>query len=214
MNKFFLIMGLSGLATMATADNLNNDYRFYIDASFNRAFGNVDASDMNNRMAELGYEANASVSGQDRNAWDATFGYRLKDYLDLELGYTDLGTVRTNLSGNVVDINDYLNSANVVHPRSATGFNLALRGRFYLNDHLFLYGRAGVLWADSRYVATAAIEKEKRSKKDESFFGGIGVQYELNPRWSLHVHGSAYRIEDESIKALGLGIAYRFGADN
>ena len=211
MNKYLSIIILSGLPGMATADDINKDYRFYIDASFNRAFGEVDAGDMNNRMAELGYDANARISGQDRNAWDALLGYRLKDYLDLEFGYIDLGKVSTRLNGNATDINDYLNSANIVHPRSADGITFALRGRYYLQDDFFLYGRAGALWADSRYIATADIEKEKRSKKEESFFWGIGADYAWSARWSLNIEGNIYHVEDESIKVLGIGIAYRFG---
>lgn len=211
MNKYLLIIGLSGLTSFATADNLSKDYQFYINASFNRAFGDVNASDMNNRMAELGYDANAHVSGQDRNAWDAVLGYRLSDYLDVELGYTDLGKVRTRLSGNAVDINDYLDSANVVHPRSADGITLALRGRFYLNDNFFLYGRVGAIRSDSRYIAIAKPEKEKRSDKEESVFFGAGAEYQWTLRWSFHIGGNIFRIEDESIKVVGIGVGYRFG---
>lgn len=211
MNNYIgLICILSLSASVVEAQS--EDYQFYLSGSVNRAFGEVNAEDMNNRMANLGYNANAEVYGQDRNAWDFALGYRVTNYLDLQLGYSDLGKVKTRLSGNVTDINDYLNSANLVHPRSADGITLALRGRYYLHDRFFLYARAGVLQADSRYIADAEIENAKRSKKEKSFFFGLGYEYEWSPRWSLHLSGDVYRVEDESIKVAGIGVAYRFGA--
>jgi outer membrane protein OmpA-like peptidoglycan-associated protein len=213
VNKIFIALGMAGIVNGSFAEETKtqDDYRFYVNGSLARAFGDVGADDMNDRMAELGYQANARVYDQNRNAWEAAFGYRVNSYIDLQLGYLDLGKVTTRLSGNATDIHDYLNSANVVHPRSADGYAFALRGRYYLNDELFLYGRVGLLRADSEYYADADIDQATRTRKENSRFFGIGYEYQWRPRWSFHFSGDIYRIEDENIKVLGLGLAYQFG---
>lgn len=212
MNKVFCVAGCLFFSLGVIADEKSADYPFYATASVARAFGEVDAQDMNNRMAALGYQANAKVYGQDRNAWDAALGYRMTNYLDLQLGYSDLGKVKTRLSGNALDIENYLNSANLVHPRSADGLTLALRGRYYLNDDFYLYGRVGLIRADSVYFADARSDQATRTKKENSNFFGIGYEYEWAPRWSFHLGGDIYRIEGESIKVLNMGLAYKFGS--
>lgn len=211
MNKVCFVLGFLLCSFCVLAEEKSNDYPFYVTASYARAFGEVDAQDMNNRMAELGYRANAKVYGQNRNAWEAALGYRMTDYLDVQLGYSDLGKVRTRLSGNTLDIGDYLNGANLVHPRSADGLTLALRGRYYLHDDFYLYGRVGVIRADSLYFADARVDQATRTKKENSTFFGIGYEYEWSQRWSFHLGGDIYRIEGESIKVLGLGVAYKLG---
>lgn len=214
MTKLSIALVIAGMVNLSFAEDTDKqeDYRFYFSGSFARAFGDVGADDMNDRMTELGYQANARVYDQNRNAWEAAFGYRLNSSIDLQLGYLDLGKVTTRLSGNAVDIRDYLNSANVVHPRSADGYAFALRGRYYLNDQLFLYGRLGLLRADSEYYADAEIDQATRTRKENSRFFGVGYEYQFRPRWSFHFSGDIYRIEDENIKVLGLGLAYQFGA--
>lgn len=199
------------LSTAVADDDKKEMNRYYISGTLARAFGAVDANDMNNRMASLGYDANASVSGQNRTAWSANFGYRVKDYLDLELGYLDLGEVRTHLSGNVADIQHYLSSANQVHPRSVDGVDVAVRGRFYVKDTIFLYGRAGYLWGDSYYHATDNAILVTRTKKQNSMFYEIGAEYEWEPRWSIHLNAGLFDIESEKIKTIGIGISYKFG---
>jgi OmpA-OmpF porin, OOP family len=185
---------------------------FYLGGTLGQAYGEVGADEMNRRMAELGYEAQAKVSGQDRTAWNVFGGYNLSDYVALELGYVDLGEVRTRLSGSPVDIADYLNSANLVHPRSASGAEVAALARFPFNDKHSVYLRGGWLFANSSYVANANSEFAKRSDKDGDGFYGVGYAYEINRRWGLQVGYERFKVEDENIGMFGLGLRYKFYA--
>ncbi len=203
---FFLLASLN-----AAADGTDvHDEKFYLGGLLGQARGDVGAAEMNDRMAALGYDAEAQVSNQNRTAWELFAGYKYSDYLSVEAGYIDLGEVRTRLKGSVVDINDYLASANLVHPRSASGYELAVLGRYPINEKNYLYLRAGLLFANSRYEADAEVDFAKRSNSSRDGFVGIGYGYEINDRWGMRVSYENYRVEDENIGLLGLGIQYKF----
>ena len=186
------------------------DGNFYLDGQVGLARGDVGASEMNARMAELGYSAQARVSGQNRTAWKILGGYQYSDYLAVEAGYLDLGEVRTRLSGSPVDIADYLNSANLVHPRSASGYEIALVGRYPFDEKNSVYVRGGLLFASSRYQADAQTDFAKRSSSDRDGFIGVGYGYEINDRWGLHLSAENYRVENENIQLIGVGLKYKF----
>jgi outer membrane protein OmpA-like peptidoglycan-associated protein len=202
----FFTVCLLLLAFKVSAD----DEKFYLGALVGQARGDVGATEMNERMAALGYDAEANVSHQNRTAWELLAGYKYSNYLSLEAGYIDLGEVRTRLRGSVVDINDYLTSANLVHPRSASGYELAVLGRYPLNEKNYLYLRAGLLFANSRYEADAEVEFAKRSNSGRDGFIGIGYGYEISDHWGLRLSFENYRVEDENIGLLGLGVQYKF----
>lgn len=191
-------------------DTVVHDDKFYLGGLLGQARGDVGAAEMNNRMNALGYDAEANVSHQNRTAWEILAGYKYSDYLSVEAGYIDLGEVRTRLRGSVVDISDYLTSANLVHPRSASGYELAVLGRYPLNEKNYLYLRAGLLFANSRYEADAEVDFAKRSNSGRDGFIGIGYGYEINDHWGLRLSFENYRVEDENIGLLGLGVQYKF----
>lgn len=183
---------------------------FYLGGSLGQARGEVDAEEMNNRMAKLGYDAEARVTGQNRTAWELFGGYHYGDYLGVEVGYVDLGKVRTQLSGSPTDIQAYLQSANLVHPRSASGYEIAVLGTYPFNEKNSVYLRAGVLFSDSQYRANSQTDFAKRSDKEREGFIGAGYDYEFNNRWGLRLSYENYRVEDERIGLLGIGVKYKF----
>jgi hypothetical protein len=165
---------------------------------------------MNARMAELGYQANAQVSGQQRTAWALRGGYQLNNYIALEAGFVDLGDVRTRLSGSAQSINDYLKSANQVHPRSAHGYTLSTEGRYPVgdNDYVFLHG--GVLFARAQYDAQGGEQHETRLDDDRQGFWGLGYRQDLDDKWALQLGFDNFKVEREHIRVWGLGVQYRF----
>jgi outer membrane protein OmpA-like peptidoglycan-associated protein len=208
---FFLNAFMSG-AILMSVSAVAMDGRFYLGGQIGQAQGDVGASEMNQRMADLGYDAQAKVSGQNRTAWGLFAGYEYSKYLAFEAGYVDLGEVRSRLSGSPVDIEDYLNSANLVHPRSADGYELALVGRYPFDEKNSIYVRGGILFAGSSYKADAQTEFAKRNSNGNDVFIGVGYAYEINDRWGLQISAQNYRIEDENIRLFGMGLRYKFGA--
>lgn len=212
MNKLRapIVHFFSGCLLLASCNLLADDEKFYLGGLLGQARGDVGAAEMNERMTALGYDAQAHVSQQNRTAWELFAGYKYSTYLSIEAGYIDLGEVRTRLRGSVVDINDYLTSANLVHPRSASGYELAVLGRYPLNEKNYLYLRGGLLFANSRYEADAEVDFAKRSNSGRDGFIGIGYGYELNDHWGLRLSFENYRVEDENIGLFGLGVQYKF----
>ncbi|MES2822004.1 MAG: OmpA family protein [Pseudomonadota bacterium] len=212
MNKLraAIVHFFAGCLLLVSCNSLADDEKFYLGGLLGQARGDVGAAEMNERMTALGYDAEAHVSQQNRTAWELFAGYKYSKYLSLEAGYIDLGEVRTRLRGSVVDINDYLTSANLVHPRSASGYELAVLGRYPLNEKNYLYLRGGLLFANSRYEADAEVDFAKRSNSGRDGFIGIGYGYEINDHWGLRLSVENYRVEDENIGLLGLGVQYKF----
>jgi hypothetical protein len=209
--KTFFLNAITSAAILISGSAVAMDGRFYLGGQIGQAQGDVGASEMNQRMAELGYVAQAKVSGQNRTAWELIAGYEYSKYLSLEAGYVDLGEVRTRLSGSPVDIQDYLNSANLVHPRSASGYELALLGRYPFDEKNSVFLRGGLLFSGSSYQADAQTEFAKRNSDDKDVFIGFGYGYEINDQWGLQVSAENYRIEDENIRLFGIGLRYKFG---
>ncbi len=209
-NKILFSKAILGLFITMSGSALALDGNFYVGGQLGQARGEVGSAEMNERMAKLGYDAHAIVSGQNRTAWELVGGYQFSDYFALEAGYVDLGEVRTRLSGSPVDIQDYLNSANLVHPRSADGYELAVLGRYPFDEKNSVYVRGGLLFAGSRYQADAQTDFAKRSASGNDGFIGIGYEYEINDRWDLQVNAQNYHIEDENIKLIGIGFHYKF----
>ena len=214
MNKntaiFFSLAAISLMIISTSARAL--DGNFYLGGQLGQAQGEVGAAEMNKRMAQLGYDAHARVSGQSRTAWELIGGYQYSEYLAFEVGYIDLGKVRTRLSGSPVDIQDYLNSANLVHPRSASGYELAISGRYPFDEKNSVYIRGGLLFANSSYKADAQTEFAKRSEDETDKFIGIGYGYKINERWEVQINAHNYRVEGEDIRLVGLGVHYTFYA--
>lgn len=183
---------------------------FYLGGALGLARGAVDAGEMNQRMAQLGYDANAEVHDQNRMSWSLDTGYRWNRYVETQLGYTDLGEVSTRLSGSAADINNYLNSANLVHPRTGSGYQFALLGRYPLSDKTFVYGRAGLFMVDADYRATTDGANARRSDSERSEFFGLGIGRELAERWELRLGVDRFTVEDENIPVAALGFIYKF----
>lgn len=195
----------------AAAQELPDNYRFYALGQVAEARGETGATEMNARMAALGYDAQARVSGQDRTATQLAVGYHWNRYIDTEFAYTDLGEVRTRLSGVAQDITDYLQSANIVHPRTASGYELALVVNWPMAEQWGFFARAAWLNADTDYRAFGNDQTERRSRREDSPVMGVGGYYHLRPNITLRLGFNHYRVEDEDVDTLGLSLLYRFG---
>lgn len=209
--KFIFIISLFACSFSAVSANTEDTEKekFYAGGILGQAQGAVGSAAMNTRMATLGYDAEAEVNHQNRTAWGLLAGYEWTPHLNVEVGYTDLGKVTTRLSGSVTDVEDYLNSANLVHPRSAEGAEFTLLGRYPVSERWQVFARGGVLFADSSYYADAQTDSARRKNSSGEFIFGFGAHYDLNERWALRASWNRYQIEDEKIKLLGLTLVYR-----
>lgn len=211
--KFILPMLLASSSVLAEdlQQGMHEEYKYYVNLQLDRAKGEVGASEMNRRMEALGYEAQAQVNNQSRSAYYIGLGYHWREYLDLELGYRDLGEVSTALSGSVADIDAYLRSANLVHPRSASGYELAIRPYYPITERINVFGRAGLFRATSDYHAYAPRNEKQRENNSYEWTFSVGLDYLLTEKINIDLHLTQIEVEDESISIVGAGLAYHFG---
>lgn len=206
-----ILLASSSVLAEDVQQGIHKHYKYYVNLQFDRAEGEVGANEMNRRMGALGYEAQAKVSDQSRHAYYIGLGYHWREYIDLELGYRDLGEVRTELSGSVAEIDDYLASANAVHPRSASGYEFAIRPYYPITERINFFGRAGFFHATSDYQAYASPDKAQRDNNSYEWTFSAGLDYQLTERISIDLHLTQVNVEDERIKILGAGLVYQFG---
>jgi hypothetical protein len=189
----------------------NIHYQYYVNVQMDRAKGDVGENEMNRRMAALGYDAQAQVTNQSRSAYYIGLGYHWREYIDLELGYRNLGKVRTELSGSAQDIDDYLQSANAVHPRSASGYEVAVRPYYPITEKIDLFGSVGLFRATSDYNAYAYPNEAHRDNNSYETVFGAGIDYQIRNEINIDFHITQLEVEDERIRVMGVGLVYQFG---
>jgi opacity protein-like surface antigen len=152
-----------------------------------QARSGTSEAELNAALQQPGGNIAASIAGEHRIAWRVRGGYEFGNGLALEAGYTDLGDVRTVITGTVVDIEELLATANAAHPHSARGVEASLAGRYALNEIASLHARVGT---DVLY--------------------GIGAEVAVYKEWSVDVDWACYQVARERIKTFGAGVTWRF----
>lgn len=183
---------------------------FRIQYAVGQATGKVDAAIMNSRLAELGYQASATVSDLTRSANSWQLDYQFNPYLSLQAGYFDLGEVRTKINGTPADIRDFLQSTNVVHPRSADGYKAGLQLQYPLSEDWDLRVAYHRHWQKSYYLSYTAnlLEQLPRDSRENSWTLGLGYQW--SERWQFVIEYSPQTVQNEDIRVWQIGVNYRF----
>ncbi len=183
---------------------------FRIQYALGQATGKVDAAIMNSRLNDLGYQASATVSDLTRSAHSWLLDYQFNPYLSLQAGYFDLGEVRTKISGTPADIRDFLQSTNVVHPRSADGYKAGLQLQYPLSENWDLRLAYHRNWQKSYYLSYTAnlLEQLPRNSRDNNWTVGLGYQW--SERWQFVIEYSPQTVQNEDIRVWQIGINYRF----
>lgn len=205
------LVSAMSVAQAAPDEKAPGERGWYIGVLGGQASGEVTDDDMNRRMAREGYLVNAQVNDLDRTAYSVMAGFRWSPYVSLEAAYTDLGEVTTTLTGNAADVNDFLASADRVHPASADGVEFSFHGRYPVTERLDVFGRIGVLMADSRYEANASTgEQDNLAEDGQLHLAGLGADYALAQRWIVRASASRYYFDNEKVDLLGVGVLYVF----
>lgn len=154
------------------------------------------------------------LSDQDV-AWSFSAGYRFNRFFGVEAGYVDLGHFSASLTGrsNAPDAH-----ADMIF--SARGGTVAAVGTFPFGNWE-AYLRSGVLFANTHITVsgsnnTVSID-ERVSTETAHALAGAGLGYNVDAHWRaqlgitgyFHV-GSNGRINGPNIRALTVGVTYRF----
>jgi len=189
-------------------------------ADFNRWYGgvrlgsartDVSSADVNNRLNDLGYDVSARVEDSSRTAWGVVGGWRASQYFGAQLGYTNLGTVDTAFTGEALDIQAFLRDGSHVQPRSASGFDFNLLGRYPLGKRFEIVAQLGAFAWNADYTVSnsgGAFLKREDSGFDLTY--GAGLEYGFDGGLAVTGGWTCYEIDRESIDFLGLGLQYRW----
>ena len=196
------------LPCMAQAGDFNP---WYGGVRLGNARTDVSSADVNNRLNDLGYDVSAQVEDSSRTAWGAFGGWRVSQHFGTQFGYTDLGNVDTVFTGDALDIEAFLRDASRLQPRSASGFDLNLVGRYPLGKRFEIAAQLGAFaWNADYTVSNASGDFLKREDNGLDLTYGAGLEYGLDGGLAFTGGWTRYKVDSESIDFLGVGLQYRW----
>jgi len=168
------------------------------------------SSDFQNDLAALGLTATITQTDLSRSGWQPYVGYQVNERLALELSYVELGDVSTQISGSTTDVNSYLNTATVVHPTTASGWNLRAVGQKAINDKFSGQIHIGAFMWSADYRLASANASKSFDDDGVSMSFGLGLQYEVNKQIPIKLGWSQYKLNDANVQVWELGLGYQF----
>jgi hypothetical protein len=181
-----------------------------VGGSLGRAQGDTAASELNYQLAAQGLSATASSSEDSRTAWQLYVGYSYTPSWGMEVGYVDLGKVKTRFSGTTTDIDTFLSTASEIHPQTAQGWQLSGHFRYPLGERFAAKARLGAFAWQSDYTLATSTVSRRVTRNGLSGFGGVGVEYTLLHDTVAHLGYGRYDIDGEPIAVVSVGMSYRF----
>ena len=199
---------LLALPFMAEAGEINP---WYAGVRLGSAHTDVSSGDVNNRLSDLGYDVSARVEDSSRTAWGVFGGWRVSQHFGTQFGYTHLGTVDTVFTGSVLDIQAFLRDANRLQPRSASGFDFNVLGRYPLGKRFEIAAQIGAFaWNTDSTVSNSRGDYLKREDNGLDLTYGAGLEYGLDSGLAFTGGWTRYKVDSESIDFLGAGLQYRW----
>ncbi len=113
-------------------------------------------------------------------------GLRYGDYVGLEAGYIDFGTVKDR-------IGFLQEQPSINYEVESSGYNLSLVGRYPLNDELAAFGKLGMI----RWESEATLESFPLSAREDGtdLITGLGLDFRGSDRFHVRVEAEFVFIE-------------------
>ena len=134
-------------------------------------------------------------------AWNANLGYFFNQNLAAEVGYMSFPQVK---------------SSNTVYIKDNYAIDLALKGKFYINDKTGVYAKAGIAYVSSKYENTSAVGisaqvADGAYRKVTGLFGA-GINYYVNDNTYIGVDGALLMKKGQvpEMSIVGLNFGYVF----
>jgi OOP family OmpA-OmpF porin len=194
----------------------------------------TDATDDDHTFTAVGRNYRSGSVDDSSIGWGLQVGYEFNPYVAMEIGYVDLGKARQE-GGSLVarfssetaldtfDVNAST-SARVV----SSGPTLAVVGKFPFGAGFSVYGRGGLLFADTRvrlkYIGTielttpdTQLEAPVEFKAStQELFAGLGAGWDFSEDFGLRVDlqhflnvGDSDRTGESDATLLSLGVTFR-----
>ena len=148
-------------------------------------------------------------------AWSVTAGYRINRYLAVEAGYVNLGTLSDTQT---IDFPAVFGIPSLSFHREleTAGPSLTVFGTLPLSANWQLYGRAGMLFADTDLTTSFSGNSVTSSFDSDSTTLGAGAQYDWGGHWSARLEyqrtldvGGDDVASSADVDSISLGFLYR-----
>jgi OmpA-OmpF porin, OOP family len=151
--------------------------------------------------------------------WGVQVGYRFNRFVAAEVGYVDLG--KANYVANLrSDFGAGPESFGYRARFLVQGPTVAVLGIIPIGDRFDVYGRGGILFADTRFRTTVVFDNGSGSFEakagTQEFFGGGGFSWNINEDYAVKAEASYFldagdddRTGEASVAMLTLGITFR-----
>jgi OOP family OmpA-OmpF porin len=207
------MLGLAAIAAIASQFAAADDSGWYLGANVGQSRATIDDARITSGLLGQGFFT-TSIDDRNRDTGFKLFGgYQLNRNFGLEGGYFDTG--KFGFNANTVPTGTLDGNIRI------TGLNLDLVGTVPLGEKFSAFGRAGLIYAESKdtFAGTGAIDvlSPNPNKSAANYKFGLGLQYALNPSLGLRLEAERYRIDDAvgnkgDIDLFSIGLVYRFGA--
>ena len=188
-NTLIALMAAAGLAAPAiAAAQMQPESGFYIGASIGQMEADGDC--------RAGFTCDFKDS-----AWKLFGGYKLNRYFAVEGTYGDWGdiAINTTVLGIPVSATSEIWSAGV----AALGM-LPLGG-----DRFALFGKAGIVYTEQKFIGTApGVPTQTEKETGSELHWGVGAMFNFTR--NLGLRGEWERLQDSEVDIISIGIQYRF----
>ncbi len=155
-------------------------------------------------------QARINNSDARRRSWLLYLNYPLTRQLAAQLGYADLGSANTRITGTAVEVDPYLAGLGHYPIDTIKGSYLAARYRFPINDMVNITTKGGLYYWQADF--TLRHEQRTLTKYDSGFapMVGIGISLDLTRQLAGVMQWSLYAPDNHKIDVMTLGLAWRF----
>jgi opacity protein-like surface antigen len=185
------------LTAMLAAPATAQDSGWYLTGSVGSAHYSIDLdSQVREACLHLFCGGRAMMTDSSATTYRLGGGYRVNPYLALELNWVDLGRATSYFGTSSAHGNAESNGK-----YRLDGYQASLVGRWPVAANFALLGKLGVFAARLRYGAdgtsniivptTYSFQAPTENSNKTTF--GLGVEYRLDPHWSLRADWDRYR---------------------
>ncbi|MEW6330861.1 MAG: outer membrane beta-barrel protein [Pseudomonadota bacterium] len=171
ISRLFVLLALAGMSGVVQAAGAG----WYMGANI----GNAHAKDYKDSVGSI---SNIVIDDKD-SAWRIYGGYHFMDILAMEVGYVDLGEVRSDGTLGGMTYSD---------KNEARGIDAVVVGTMGITDNISVMGRFGLFLHDVDSDTTQLGVTSKSNSRGTKYTMGLGAKYALGKKYALRFEWQRY----------------------
>ncbi len=188
--------------------------QWFLTASVGIASGDVTDQDILSAANEAGFDAFDIEIDDTRSAYKINLGVYLAPKWTAEIGYVDLGEVKTAFSAITNQPDEFFAQTNNIHPTSADGYTLAANYTIFSSDRWQTNIKAGVFLWQADYSSLDVFNNlsvnNTSDDEGEDIFYGVSLSYFVSNNFDVQLGLEQYHFDSEKANLLAIGMKYYF----